>query len=102
MSDKTNNAKTVNEHTTDAAKAVASRARDLYKKGSGRHVIFRRNDGTKLFEMNLALTVIITLLMLLFAGWLLVLTLIGGYLMKIRLEVIREVDDKATIEFPEE
>jgi hypothetical protein len=98
MTEKIKNEKTKNETINNAM----DRARNLYAKGSARTVIFRRQDGAKLFEMNMAIAIIVGVLTFLFAGWVLLVAVVVGYLMKVRVEVIREIEDNATIQINNE
>ncbi len=85
-------------NTNTQLKALVSRARVLYAQGSRRHLVVRRENGSKLFELNLALAVVLGLVTLLFAAWALILGGVAGYLLKLRIEIISEADDTIIVD----
>jgi hypothetical protein len=74
---------------------AAQRGRDLLRYSSARQVVIRMGGGRKLVELNMTVALIVLGLALLlpFALPLLALLFIAGFVGKLRLEVIHDVDD---------
>lgn len=83
---------------SDQLKAVTERARQLYTKGSLRTVIVRRENGKKLFEVNMALAAVVGIFTFLVAAWMYIPVALAWYFLKLRAEIIREADDGTIID----
>jgi uncharacterized membrane protein YphA (DoxX/SURF4 family) len=70
------------------------RGKDLLHQGNVRHVVVRQGSGTKVFEINLTLAVVLGVIAFAFAWWLMLILLFLGYIAKWQVEVIREIDDE--------
>lgn len=99
MTDKTNttpNGKTIPEYAQMAGESLRTRAKHLLRESNARHVIVRNRSGKKLFEVQMTAAVIAVVLVSLVALWFTVAVAVIGYLAKIQVEIVGEVNHPAT------
>jgi hypothetical protein len=87
------NGRTFSEQLEVAGEDLAGRVRELVEQGNVRRLIIRSADGRILLQFPLTLGVVVGGGLLLFYPILAVVSVIGGLVARVNLEVIREADD---------